>query len=130
VEAQVDLTHQQREQRRVKTHSWLWSTAAAAFVLLAVAAAMQAPDAVTANARKVLQSTAESALHHLLTPRVRRWIMCEWHYSGIDRPFFMKNELQVGGAGLSWAELGSSHMMAAAVDQTGFSRSRTDAESI
>jgi hypothetical protein len=69
---------------------------------MAVAAAMQAPDgSVTANARKVLQSTAESALHHLLSPRVRRWIMCEWHYSGIDRPFFMKNELQVGGAELS-----------------------------
>lgn len=40
-------------------------------------------------------SAAEATLRHCLSPRVRRWAMAEWHYSALDRPWFMRNELQV-----------------------------------
>ncbi|MEW5313720.1 MAG: hypothetical protein WDW38_005261 [Sanguina aurantia] len=39
-------------------------------------------------------SAAEATLRHCLSPRVRRWAMAEWHYSALDRPWFMRNELQ------------------------------------
>ncbi len=40
---------------------------------------------------------AEVVLRHCLgSPRVRRWCMYEFHYSALDRPWFLRNELLVG----------------------------------
>jgi hypothetical protein len=37
------------------------------------------------------QASMEAALHHCLASRrFRRWAHAEWHYSAIDRPFFMR----------------------------------------
>jgi hypothetical protein len=41
-----------------------------------------------------MPSRAEQALRHCLSGRMRRWLMYEFHYSAIDRPYFLKNELQ------------------------------------
>lgn len=38
---------------------------------------------------------AESKLRHCLTARTRRWAVSEFFYSAIDRPWFLRNELQV-----------------------------------
>lgn len=39
---------------------------------------------------------AEVVLRHCLgSPRVRRWCMYEFHYSALDRPWFLRNELLV-----------------------------------
>jgi hypothetical protein len=41
---------------------------------------------------------AEAKLRHLIhSTAVQRWIMYEWHYSAIDRPYFMRSEMQVWG---------------------------------
>lgn len=40
---------------------------------------------------------SDSALRHMLSGGLRRWVLYEWLYPAIDRPWFMKNELQVGG---------------------------------
>ena len=37
---------------------------------------------------------AELQLRHCLSSRVRRWCGYEYHYSAIDRPWFLRNELQ------------------------------------
>lgn len=39
-------------------------------------------------------SLSEGVLRRALTPKFRRWAMYEFHYSALDRPWFMKNELQ------------------------------------
>lgn len=36
---------------------------------------------------------AELALRHCLSSRVKRWAMYEFHYSALDRPWFMHNEM-------------------------------------
>ena len=41
-----------------------------------------------------LPSRAEQTLRHCLSGRMRRWLMYEFHYSAIDRPYFLRNELQ------------------------------------
>ena len=38
---------------------------------------------------------AESKLRHCLTARTRRWAVSEFFYSAINRPWFLRNELQV-----------------------------------
>lgn len=38
---------------------------------------------------------SESALRHMMSGGMRRWVLYEWLYPAIDRPWFMKNELQV-----------------------------------
>ncbi len=38
-------------------------------------------------------SEQEARLRHMLAPRPRRWIACEFFYSAIDRPWFMENPL-------------------------------------
>ncbi len=46
---------------------------------------------------------AEVTLRHCLGPRTRRWAMYEFQYSALDRPYFMRSELQelLHHAGLS-----------------------------
>jgi hypothetical protein len=44
-------------------------------------------------------SGSESALRHIMSGGMRRWVLYEWLYPAIDRPWFMKNELQVSPAG-------------------------------
>jgi hypothetical protein len=39
---------------------------------------------------------SESMLTHMMAGGLRRWVLYEWLYPAIDRPWFMKNELQVG----------------------------------
>lgn len=39
---------------------------------------------------------SDAALRHMLSGGLRRWVLYEWLYPAIDRPWFMKNELQVG----------------------------------
>jgi len=38
---------------------------------------------------------SESTLRHMMSGGLRRWVLYEWLYPAIDRPWFMKNELQV-----------------------------------
>jgi hypothetical protein len=38
-------------------------------------------------------SEQEARLRHMLAPRPRRWIACEFFYSAIDRPWYMENPL-------------------------------------
>lgn len=38
---------------------------------------------------------SESMLRHMMNGGVRRWVLYEWLYPAIDRPWFMRNELQV-----------------------------------
>lgn len=47
----------------------------------------------------MLYAPSEGALRHMVgSPRLQRWMMYEWHYSAIDRPYFMRSEMQVGPA--------------------------------
>eukprot|EP00879_Flechtneria_rotunda_P011770 GHRR01012295.1.p1 GENE.GHRR01012295.1~~GHRR01012295.1.p1 ORF type:complete len:583 (+),score=258.78 GHRR01012295.1:822-2570(+) len=46
------------------------------------------------SGNEFLPSPAESVLRHMMSGRFRRWVMYEWHYSAIDRPYFMRNEMQ------------------------------------
>jgi hypothetical protein len=39
---------------------------------------------------------SESMLRHMMSGGLRRWVLYEWLYPAIDRPWFMRNELQVG----------------------------------
>ncbi len=39
-------------------------------------------------------TAAEVALRHCLSGRTRRWVAAEFVYSAIDRPYFMRSELQ------------------------------------
>lgn len=38
---------------------------------------------------------SELMLRHMMAGGVRRWVLYEWLYPAIDRPWYMKNELQV-----------------------------------
>lgn len=40
-------------------------------------------------------TTAEVSLRHCLSARTRRWVVAEFFCSTIDRPYFMRSELQV-----------------------------------
>lgn len=37
---------------------------------------------------------ADALLRHMLCGRLRRWAAYEWHYSALDRPYFMRSEMQ------------------------------------
>ena len=54
-----------------------------------------APVAVAQGETGQPMGPAESKLRHCLTARTRRWAVCEFFYSAIDRPWFLRNELQV-----------------------------------
>ncbi|GBF91975.1 hypothetical protein Rsub_04699 [Raphidocelis subcapitata] len=57
------------------------------------ALARQGSDASAAAQRQQLASPAERSLRHALgNPRARRWQLCEFHYSSLDRPYFMQSE--------------------------------------
>jgi hypothetical protein len=54
-----------------------------------------------------LYAPAEAKLRHMInSSAVQRWAMYEWHYSAIDRPYFMRSEMQVGRRELfqGWAK--------------------------
>lgn len=61
-------------------------------------------SAAAAAATAAAAAELEGALSHCLrSSRFRRWVTAEWHYSAIDRPWFMRNELAelMGTLGLS-----------------------------
>ncbi|KAG2495072.1 hypothetical protein HYH03_006683 [Edaphochlamys debaryana] len=57
-------------------------------------AAGAGPSAEGAGPAAGGMTLGEAQLRHCLSPRVRRWCMYEFLYSAIDRPWFMRNELQ------------------------------------
>lgn len=65
-------------------------------------------DASAQQQQQPLASAAERCLRHALGgSRVRRWAMCEFHYSSLDRPYFMRSDMDDYLAALRVRALGS-----------------------